>query len=91
MSNLRYFMSKSLIRNNQNDKIKNRITDVILFFMVEGYVRISTADSKNSYLALLLALSKDHIFLSQYLKLKFKKKCDFIFLNKKAILSYDLF
>ena len=38
MSNLRYFMSKSLTHNrsssHQNDKIKNRITDVIRFFMV---------------------------------------------------------
>ena len=74
MSNLRYFMSKSLMQNNQNDKIKNRITDVILFFMVKGYVRISTADSQNSYLVLLLTLSEERIFLSQYLKQNFSKK-----------------
>ena len=74
MSNLRYFMSKSLIQNNQNDKIKNRITDVILFFMVEGYVRISTTDSQNSYLALLLAISEDRIFLRRYLEQKILKK-----------------
>ena len=51
MSNLRYFMSKSLTHNNQNINIKRTITNVIVLFMVERYVRISTADSQNSYLA----------------------------------------
>ena len=44
--------------------------------MVERYVRISTADSQNSYLAQLLALSEDRIFLSQYPKQKISEKND---------------
>ena len=97
MSNLRYFMSKSLIHKilstqhtlqpTQNPlelqkkllaiktlNIKEMITNVIISFMVERYVRISTADSQNSYLVLLLALSEERIFLRRYLKQKMSEK-----------------
>ena len=69
-----YFVHWELLIKPYPHKIKNRITDVIRFFMVECYVRISTRDSQNSYLVLLFALSVDRNFLSQYLKQKISEK-----------------